>query len=119
MARKTIWEGTTGTLWTTGYSNLAADSNLLTGYNAGYLDLTSTGRQPLDVVTSFLVTTGGGASGGLVELWAGGSEDLTTFFTAGLTGTTGAVTVASAEKPLLRLIDIINTAAGGDRKSVV
>ncbi len=96
---------------TWGMTNPASDANLLIGRQSTAVD-NQLSTLYMDVIIGGLFKLHAStAAVGVIEVWAYGSWDEGTNFTADTSGTDGALTLIAETKALLRLVTVIPTAA--------
>lgn len=93
------------TALTLSLASLATSSTLLVGRESTAVD--NTGTLAIDYLVGGKVTTGTSPTGGVIEIWAVGSYDGTTYV-AGATGSDAGLTLTQPEKVQLRLLAVID-----------
>lgn len=110
MATATLNYAAAGTL-TWGMTSASSDSTLLQGRESTSVDNETTNKYLDAIIGGHFVTHASTAAVGRIEVWAYGSWDGGTTFTADCTGTDGALTLVSEIKRLLVPVTTIITNA--------
>ena len=107
MPTTTLTYGTPTTL-TWGMTNPASDTTLLIGRESTVVDQGTDNF--IDVIIGgHFAGPSSGAAAGVIEIYAYGSWDDGTTYTAITTGTDGALTLTATDKERLRLLEVITT----------